>query len=123
MLEFIQLVLDFIQLILDFIQLVLGTVVVDILACTSRLCNASRYLSVDGASSSGKPQVFGTCIRRFESSRPSLLDPSPASLPQRGGFRDANCLACKVANHEGLATLHRACESPAGAGYLPVSGH
>src|SRR5215475_12104991 len=100
----------------------LGAVVMDIQALPSRLCSASRSLFVDGASSSGKTQVFGTCIRRFESSRPSLLDPSPASLPQGGGFRDANCLACKVANHEGLATLHRACESPAGTGYLPVSG-
>src|SRR5919198_752869 len=104
------------QLVLDLVQSVLGIMVVASLVCTSRLCNASRYLFIDGASSSGKTQVFGTCIRRFESSRPSLLDPSPASLPQGDGFRDANCLVCKVANHEGLATLHRACESPAGTG-------
>src|SRR4029453_19031041 len=94
----------------------------DIQALPSRLCSASRKLFVDGASSSGKTQVFGTCIRRFESSRPSLLYPSPASLSQCGGFRDANRFA-KVTNHDGLATLHRACESPTGAGDLPVFGY
>jgi hypothetical protein len=30
-----------------------------------------RNSKTDGVSSSGKTQVFGTCIRRFESSHPS----------------------------------------------------
>ena len=34
-----------------------------------------------GASSSGKTQDFGSCIRRFESSRPSQKD----TLPQEQG--------------------------------------
>src|SRR5262249_54897975 len=96
----------------------------DIQALPSRLCRASRYLFIDGASSSGKTQVFGTCIRRFESSRPSLLYLIPSlSVPVwRLQGRKPLCVR-KVTNHDGLATLHRACESPTGTGDLPVSGY
>src|SRR5262245_18759057 len=45
-----------------------------------------------GASSSGKTQVFGTCIRRFESSRPSFLL-SYLAL-QRFGSVETNHVRC-----------------------------
>ena len=48
------------------------------------VADVSRFVVSFGASSSGKTQVFGTCIRRFESSRPSFLlsYPAPQCLDQ-----------------------------------------